>query len=65
MAKIKITRFEVQDQYIKGYVVIDDQECEVISLPIHKGLNDVRMIYLNEETLTDIIEMINYSLGEQ
>ena len=57
-----INRFEIQDNYIKGYATVEDQECEIISIPTMKGLYGMNMISMGDEALEDLITRINNSI---
>lgn len=62
--KIKLTRFDLRDNHIRGYVKVEETEYEAISIPTTKGLYGMNMIAMTDETLKGLIEMLNNSLGD-
>lgn len=62
---ITIHRLEIKGNYIKGYGLVEEKEYEAISIPTTKGLYGMNMIAVGDETLKDIVDIINNSLGDK
>ncbi len=64
----KITRIQYNDDYIKGFRIVEGRECESFRIPITKVVqegNDLNLIQGTPECFKDIVDLINYSLSHK